>query len=72
MSSTAVTESGVNCVQMPNDSMVPASMFAPAGRGCGDDADDECFEDGEAINGEVGDHGLDFSSKVGLWCKSTS
>lgn len=48
------------------ESVVPASMFAPAGRGCGEEADAECFEDGEALNGELGDHGIDFSSKIAL------
>ncbi|XP_062840932.1 GTP-binding protein 1 isoform X1 [Trichomycterus rosablanca] len=67
MASTADTEPGLNSGQTPNaESMVPASMFAPAGRGCGEDADDECFEDCEAVNGETGDHGIDFSSKLAL------
>lgn len=52
------------------DALVPASIFAPDRGGCGDDADDECFEDGDAFNGEPEDRGVDFSNKVtlGLVC----
>lgn len=61
MASMAAAEPGLNPGPMPaTESLVPASMFAPAGRCCGDDAEAECFEDGEALNGETGD----FSSKV--------
>lgn len=42
------------------DSLVPASMFAPAGRGCGDEDGTESIEDGETLNGDTGD----FCSKV--------
>ncbi|MCJ8739715.1 hypothetical protein PDJAM_G00050420 [Pangasius djambal] len=59
----AAAEPGLNPGPMSaTESLVPASMFAPAGRGCGDDAGAECFEDGEALNGEAGD----FSSKLAL------
>uniref|UniRef100_A0A8C1JE14 GTP-binding protein 1 n=1 Tax=Cyprinus carpio TaxID=7962 RepID=A0A8C1JE14_CYPCA len=47
------------------ESVVPASMFAPA-RGCGDEDGAECFEDGEMFNGETVDLGIDFSSKIAL------
>lgn len=67
-SMAAATEPSLSPVPMLTDSLVPASIFAPD-RGCGDDAGVDCFEDGEIFNGEVGDHGIDFSSKVtlGLW-----
>lgn len=61
MASMATAEPGLNPGPMSaTESLVPASMFAPLGRGCGDDDGAECFEDGEALNGETGD----FSSKV--------
>lgn len=61
MASMAAAEPGLNPGLMSaTESLVPASMFAPAGRGCEDDAGAECFEDGEMLNGEAGD----FSSKV--------
>lgn len=47
------------------DALVPASIFAPDRGGCLDDAGDECFEDGDDINGEVGAR-LDFTSKLAL------
>lgn len=47
------------------DALVPASIFAPDRGVCGDDAGPECFEDGELFNGEAGDHGIDFTNKVG-------
>lgn len=55
------------------DALVPASIFAPDRGGCGEDADDECFEDGDAFNGEPEDRGVDFSNKVtlGLVCFGT-
>ncbi|XP_053346775.1 GTP-binding protein 1 isoform X2 [Clarias gariepinus] len=64
MASTAAAEPGINPGLMSApESLVPASMFAPAGRGCGgEDAEAECFEDGETLNGETGD----FSSKLAL------
>lgn len=47
------------------ETLVPASIFAPDRGGCGDDAGDECFEDGDVLNGEPRDRGVDFTSKVG-------
>lgn len=47
------------------ESVVPASMFAP-GRGCGDDDESECFDDGDMFNGDTVDLGIDFSSKLAL------
>lgn len=66
MASTTTTDPGFNpgAIGLP-ESVVPASMFAPA-RGCGEDDGAEFFEDGEMFNGEVVDLGIDFSSKVGL------
>lgn len=46
------------------DALVPASIFAPDRGGCGDDAGDECFEDGDMMNGEPEDRGVDFTNKV--------
>jgi hypothetical protein len=47
------------------DALMPASIFAPDGGGCGDhDAGEECLEDGDLFNGETGDLGIDFTSKV--------
>lgn len=56
------------------DALVPASIFAPDRGGCGEDAEDECFEDGDQFNGETEDRGVDFSNKVtlGLVCFGTS
>lgn len=56
------------------DALVPASIFAPDRGGCGEDADDEYFEDGDAVNGEPEDRGVDFSNKVtlGLVCFGTA
>ncbi|RVE69395.1 hypothetical protein OJAV_G00077350 [Oryzias javanicus] len=48
------------------DALIPASIFAPDRAGSGDDAGDECFEDGCMINGEPEDLRIDFSSKVKL------
>lgn len=48
------------------DALVPASIFAPDRAGCGEDAGDECFEDGDLFNGELEDRAVDFTSKVGL------
>lgn len=65
MASITHAEPGLNPGPMSTaESLVPASMFAPPSRGCAEDAGPECFEDGETLNGEVGDHGVDFSSKV--------
>ncbi|XP_029913514.1 GTP-binding protein 1 isoform X2 [Myripristis murdjan] len=48
------------------ETLVPASIFAPDRGGCGDDAGDECFEDGDVLNGEPRDRGVDFTSKLAL------
>ncbi|XP_016350370.1 GTP-binding protein 1 isoform X3 [Sinocyclocheilus anshuiensis] len=66
MASAATTDPGFNpgAIGLP-ESVVPASMFAPA-RGCGEDDGAECFEDGEMFNGEAVDLGIDFSSKLAL------
>ncbi|KTG21914.1 hypothetical protein cypCar_00012758 [Cyprinus carpio] len=66
MASATTTEPGFNsgAIGLP-ESVVPASMFAPA-RGCGDEDGAECFEDGEMFNGETVDLGIDFSSKIAL------
>ncbi|XP_016343290.1 GTP-binding protein 1-like [Sinocyclocheilus anshuiensis] len=66
MASATTTDPGFNpgAIGLP-ESVVPASMFAPA-RGCGDDDGAECFEDGEMFNGETVDLGIDFSSKLAL------
>lgn len=66
MASATTTDPGFNHgdIELP-ESVVPASMFAPA-RGCGEEDGAECFEDGEMFNGEAVDLGIDFSSKVGL------
>lgn len=48
------------------DALVPASIFAPDRGVCGEDAEDECFEDGDQFNGETEDRGVDFSNKVTL------
>lgn len=46
------------------DALVPASIFAPDRGGCGDEDGDECVEDGDMMNGEPQERGVDFSSKV--------
>ncbi|XP_066498742.1 GTP-binding protein 1 isoform X2 [Hoplias malabaricus] len=67
MASLTAAEPGLNSGPMSAaESLVPASMFAPPSRGCGEEDGPECFEDGEALNGEAGDHGVDFSSKLAL------
>ncbi|KAL6476131.1 hypothetical protein MHYP_G00146300 [Metynnis hypsauchen] len=67
MTSITAAEPGLNPGPMAAaESLVPASMFAPPSRACGEDGAPECFEDGEALNGETGDHGVDFSSKLAL------
>lgn len=48
------------------DALVPASIFAPDRGGCADDAGDDCFEDGDLVNGEPEDRGVDFTNKVQL------
>lgn len=48
------------------DALVPASIFAPDRGVCGEDAEDECYEDGDQFNGETEDRGVDFSNKVRL------
>lgn len=59
-------EPGINPGSIPlADALVPASIFAPD-RGYGDDAGDECFEDGYMVNGEPQDRAVDFTSKVKL------
>lgn len=64
---SAAHEAGISPGSAPlNDAVVPASIFAPDRGGCSDDAGDECFEDGDALNGEPEDHGIDFTSKVKL------
>ncbi|KAG7460119.1 hypothetical protein MATL_G00217850 [Megalops atlanticus] len=67
MASVAATEPGLSPGPMANaDPLVPACMFAPD-RGCGEDAAGrECCEDGETFNGDSGDHGVDFTSKLAL------
>lgn len=63
----AAHEPGISPGSVPlADALVPASIFAPDRGGCGDDAGDECFEDGDMINGETEDRGVDFTSKVKL------
>lgn len=46
------------------DALLPASIFAPDRGGCGDEAGDECFEDGDVINGEPEVRGIDCCNKV--------
>ncbi|XP_073695982.1 GTP-binding protein 1 isoform X2 [Garra rufa] len=66
MASATTTDPGFNpgAIGLP-ESVVPASMFAPA-RGFGDEDGAECFDDGEMFNGEALDLGIDFSSKLAL------
>ncbi|XP_063045097.1 GTP-binding protein 1 isoform X2 [Engraulis encrasicolus] len=62
----AASEPSIGTVPMLTESPVPASIFAPD-QGCEeDDAGEDCFDDGEPFNGEGGDHGVDFSSKLAL------
>lgn len=62
----AAQEPGISPGSIPlADALVPASIFAPDRGGCGDDAGDECFEDGDMFNGEPEDRGVDFTNKVG-------
>ena len=62
----AAHEPGISAGSIPlADALVPASIFAPdRGGGCGDDAGDECFDDGDMMNGEPEDRGVDFTNKV--------
>lgn len=46
------------------DALLPASIFAPDRGGCGEEAGDECFEEGDVINGEPEVRGIDCSNKV--------
>lgn len=63
----AAHEPGISPGSIPlADALVPASIFAPDRGGCSDDAGDECFEDGDVLNGEPEDRGIDFTSKVKL------
>ncbi|XP_045072315.1 GTP-binding protein 1 isoform X2 [Coregonus clupeaformis] len=56
-----------NSIPVLTDALMPASIFAPDRGGCGDhDAGVECFEDGDLFNGEAGDLGIDFTSKLAL------
>ncbi|KAJ8398831.1 hypothetical protein AAFF_G00420280 [Aldrovandia affinis] len=63
----SATESSLSPGHLPPaDSLVPACMFAPD-RGYGQDAPGtEGCEDGDTFNGESGDHGVDFTSKLAL------
>ena len=49
-----------------SDDLLPDSIFAPERSDGGIDTDQERLEDGDPLNGEPGDRGLDLSSKVGL------
>uniref|UniRef100_A0A4W5M412 GTP binding protein 1 n=1 Tax=Hucho hucho TaxID=62062 RepID=A0A4W5M412_9TELE len=69
MASLAAHEPSIspNSIPVLADALMPASIFAPEGGGCGDhDAGEECFEDGDLFNGEAGDLGIDFTSKLAL------
>ncbi|XP_003964589.1 GTP-binding protein 1 isoform X2 [Takifugu rubripes] len=48
------------------DALVPASIFAPDRGGCGEEDGDECYEDGDMMNGESVERGVDFTSKLAL------
>lgn len=64
-SMAAAHEPGIRPGSIPlADALVPASIFAPDRGGCGDDAEDECFEDRDMFNGELEDCGVDFTNKV--------
>ncbi len=64
---TAAHEPGISPGSIPlADALVPASIFAPDRGGCGEDAGDECFEDGDMLNGEPEDRAVDFTNKVTL------
>lgn len=73
MASVAAVLHEPSLISSLEDELVPAaaagSIFAPerCGGNDDDDADDECLEDGELLNGEPGGgRGVDFTSKVGL------
>ncbi|XP_056262493.1 GTP-binding protein 1 isoform X2 [Pseudoliparis swirei] len=66
-SMAAAHEPGIRPGSIPlADALVPASIFAPDRGGCGDDAEDECFEDRDMFNGELEDCGVDFTNKLAL------
>ncbi|XP_061740897.1 GTP-binding protein 1 isoform X2 [Nerophis ophidion] len=48
------------------DALLPASIFAPDRGGCVDDLGDECYDDGDLMNGEPEDRRVDFTSKLAL------
>lgn len=61
----AAHEPGISPGSIPlADALVPASIFAPDRVGCGDDTGDECFDDGDLMNGEPEDRAVDFTNKV--------
>ncbi|XP_074552296.1 GTP-binding protein 1 isoform X1 [Halichoeres trimaculatus] len=64
----AAHEPGITPGSIPlADALVPASIFAPDRGGCGgDDTGDECFEDGDLMNGETEERGVDFTNKLAL------
>ncbi|XP_031158287.1 GTP-binding protein 1 isoform X2 [Sander lucioperca] len=63
----AAHEPGISPGSIPlADALVPASIFAPDRGGCGDEDEDECFEDGDMINGEPEGRGVDFTNKLAL------
>ncbi|CAN9505941.1 unnamed protein product [Ophioblennius macclurei] len=68
MASIAATahEPGISPGSIPlADALVPASIFAPDRGGFGDDAGDDCFDDGDLMNGEP-EARIDFTSKLAL------
>ncbi|KAM6905038.1 GTP-binding protein 1 isoform 2-T2 [Xenentodon cancila] len=63
----AAHEPGISPGSVPlADALVPASIFAPDRGGCGEEAGDESFEDGDVMNGEPEDRVIDFTSKLAL------
>ena len=61
----AALEPGISAGSIPlADALVPASIFAPDRAGCGEDAGDDCSEDGDMMNGEPEERGVDFTNKV--------
>ncbi|KAE8283223.1 GTP-binding protein 1 [Larimichthys crocea] len=63
----AAHEPGISPGSIPlADALVPASIFAPDRAGCGDDTGDECFDDGDLMNGEPEDRAVDFTNKLAL------
>lgn len=61
----ATTHEPGSCSIALADALVPASIFAPDRGGCADDIGDECFDDGDVLNGESVDR-VDFTSKLAL------